>query len=123
VIVRQSILRSPVWLAEIAKNGHDSRFPLELNAEILCSADCVESKTFEPSIQVLLLQVAGVCVGYTERARQKILPDCALAVQSVLIGATLIGVERRSMGDRVAESGHTRRLREFRKMAWQRLRA
>ena len=37
----------------------------EIKAGILCSADVLaESKTFEPSAQVVSVQVINVCVGY-----------------------------------------------------------
>ena len=45
-----------------------------MKAGILCSQDLLaERKTFEPSVQVISLQVVNVSVGYTEPIVPKIL--------------------------------------------------
>jgi hypothetical protein len=51
----QSVLRSPVWRARIAKNGQNSRNSFGNAGGILCSPDCVaEGEGFELSVRFLL---------------------------------------------------------------------
>lgn len=75
--------------------------------EIRREKDCVaEGKGFEPSVQLISLQVVNVCVSYAGyRVDQRILYDCLLAGQSMRTSATLAGIERRSMVNTVADSG------------------
>jgi hypothetical protein len=40
----QSVLRSPTYQPEIAENGHNLRFSLEMKARILCSPDCMAER-------------------------------------------------------------------------------
>jgi hypothetical protein len=52
--VGQPVLCSPVCVGIIAKYGHASRISGEMEADFLCSPDCVaEREGFEPSVQVL----------------------------------------------------------------------
>ena len=70
------------------------------------SKDCLaERETFEPSVQVVSLQVVNVCVGYREGGPQRIPDDCLESAQSILTSAVCSELERRIAGDTVAESG------------------
>jgi hypothetical protein len=61
---QQSVLSSPICLGIIAI-GRYSRISMEEQQTFLCSSDCLaERQTFEPSVQVIPLQVVNVCVGY-----------------------------------------------------------